>query len=111
MSEQRIELIKEMLNKNPKDSYLRYAIAMEYLNIGAKEVAQKELETVLKHDKNHPATYPALGRLLEEQGKTAKAIKLYKDGLEVATKKNDLKIIGTLTEALLIHDVYVEPSL
>lgn len=111
MSVQRIELIKEMLNKNPKDSYLRYAIAMEYLNIGEKKVAQQQLETVLKHDKEHPATYPALGRLLEAQGKVSKAIKLYQDGLEVAKKKNDLKVVGCLTEALLIHDVYVEPAL
>ncbi|NNC83847.1 MAG: hypothetical protein HKN79_09725 [Flavobacteriales bacterium] len=106
MSQQRIDLIKEMLHKNPTDSYLRYAIAMEYLEIGNKAVALKELETVIKKDKGHVATYPVLGKLLEEKGKTKKAIEVYQSGLEIARKKNDTKVIGALSEALLILDVY-----
>lgn len=95
-----------MLDKNPTDSYLRYAIAMEYLEIGEKRIALKELETVIKKDKGHVATYPVLGKLLEEKGDTKKAITVYQSGLALARKKNDTKVIGALSEALLILDVY-----
>lgn len=95
-----------MLDKNPTDSYLRYAIAMEYLSAGKKSLALKELETVVKKDKGHVAAYPILGKLLEEKGKSKKAIDVYQSGLEIARKKNDAKVIGALSEALLILDVY-----
>lgn len=106
MSQQRIDLISEMLEKNPSDSYLRYAIAMEYLEAGDKDIALKELETVLKKDKSHVASYPILGRLYEEKGKMSKAIDTYQTGLEIARKKNDTKVIGSLSEALLILNVH-----
>ena len=106
MSQQRIDLILEMLDKNPSDSYLRYAIAMEYLAIGDKDIALKELETVLKKDKSHVASYPVLGRLYEGKGKIDKAIETYQLGMEIAKKKNDTKVIGALTEALLILNVH-----
>ena len=106
MSQQRIDLINEMLDKNPSDSYLRYAYAMEYLEKGDDDFALKQLETLIKLDKTHVATYPILGKLLEAKGKTKKAIDLYQSGLEIARKKNDTKVIGALSEALLILDVY-----
>lgn len=108
MSEQRIELIKEMLDKNPSDSYLRYAFAMEHMGKGEKDVALKELQTLIKMDKTHVETYPILGRLLEEKGQTKKAIDLYKSGLTIARKKNNPKVIGAISEALLILNVYDE---
>jgi len=106
MSQKRIDLITEMLNKNPEDSYLRYAIAVEYLNIGNAAQAEKEFAHIVKNDKGYLASYYQLGRLLEERGRTKKAISVYQSGLAVARKKNDQKTMGALSEALLILDVH-----
>lgn len=106
MSQKRIDLISEMMNKNPEDSYLRYAIAVEYLNIGNTAQAEKEFATIVKTDKTYLASYYQLGRLLQGRGRVKKAISVYKAGLEVARKKNDQKTIGSLSEALMILDVH-----
>jgi Tfp pilus assembly protein PilF len=106
MSQKRIDLISEMLNKNPEDSYLRYAIAIEYLNIGDRNRAIKELTIITKNDKSYMASYYQLGTLLEQKGAKKKAIDVYKSGYEVAKKKNDIKTMGELSEALLILNVY-----
>ena len=104
ITENRLELIEEMLQKNPSDSFLNYAAALEYNKLGADDKAVVLLEKIIKTDPDYLGAYYKLGKLYEEQNKTKKAINVYKSGKVVAKKQNDMKTIGELTEALMILD-------
>ena len=42
----RIEILKGFLEENPKDSFSRYALALEYVKLGQHDDAVREFETV-----------------------------------------------------------------
>lgn len=102
MVEDRLIFMEEMLDTNPNDPFLLYAIAIEYQN---KTDIKKTSEIFTKLLKEHPkylATYYQMGQILEGKGKFDKAVALYRKGKELAIKSNDQKTIGELSEALLI---------
>ena len=102
MSQTRLELIMEMLEKDPNDPFLLYAVALEYKKTGNFVVATKQLENLLKSHPKYLGTYYLLGKLYEESEEIAKAIKIYKAGKIIATSNGDHKILGELNEALLL---------
>ncbi len=104
MSENRLELIENMLQKSPKDSFLNYAAALEHKKNGNLEKALHLMEFITKNDPDYLGVYYQLGKLYEELDQTQKAIQTYRDGKEVAKKQSDQKTIGELTEALMFLD-------
>ena len=53
----RIDLLKGFLEENPKDSFSRYALALEYVKLAQLEDARREFETVRDGDPDYLATY------------------------------------------------------
>lgn len=104
MSTNRMELIEEMLEKNPDDTFLNYAAALEYKKDGHPAKAIEVFRKIIDTDPEYLPTYYQLGKLLEAEDKTGEAIEYYKKGRELAKKKNDIKTLGELSEALLILD-------
>jgi tetratricopeptide (TPR) repeat protein len=104
MSNDRIVLIKQMLDKNPEDSFLRYAVALEFKKNGDVEKSINYLEELIKKDPNYLASYYQLGKIFEEEGQAHKAIVFYRQGKLIAAKVNDRKTLGELDEALMILD-------
>lgn len=104
MQNERIVLIKQMLDKNPDDSFLRYAAALEFKKNGDTEKAITYLEDLIKHDPQYLASYYQLGKIYEEQSQAHKAITFYRQGKLIAAKVNDRKTLGELDEALMILD-------
>ncbi len=102
MANDRLKLIKEMLETNPEDSFLKYAAALEYEKEGDRKSAISIIEDLLSKDANYLGGYYKLGRLYEEEGKEKVAIKIYRLGLDVSKKNSDLKTEGELSEALLL---------
>ncbi len=102
MTTNRLELIAEMLEKNPNDTFLNYAAALEYKKDKDPAKAKKLLNRIMEQDPEYLATYYQLGKLLEEEGKNEKAIEVYRKGHKLAKEKNDVKAVGELSEALLI---------
>lgn len=100
----RLEMIEEMLRKNPKDNFLNYAAALEYQKKGDKGKAIGLIEQIIERDKNYLGAYYQLGQMYEELGRIDEAIQLYRDGKVIAKKQNDMKTIGELTEALMLLD-------
>ena len=100
----RLELIEEMRKKNPEDSFLAYAAALEYQKRGEKERAVSIIETLLNRDPEYLGAYYQLGKLYEEKGEIDKAKQTYKSGKLKAREKQDPKTIGELTEALMLLD-------
>ena len=106
MSNDRLKMIENMLETNPKDSFLHYAAALEHHKNGDLNTAIKTIKGIIKNDPDYLASYYQLGKLLEEKGKAEEAIDIYKQGRSVARKQNDMKTLGELSEALMLLDVY-----
>ncbi len=100
----RIKILKGMINKDAKDLFSNYALAMEYHSAGDLKEAQKILEFVIKTDEKYLAAYYQLGKLFEQQKKNDKAIEIYKKGVVIAQSQNNFKTLGEINEALWLID-------
>jgi tetratricopeptide (TPR) repeat protein len=96
----RIEALKEFLNQDPKDSFSRYALGMEYGKIGRDEDAIREFETVIENDPGYVATYYQLGKVFERRGQQPEAADTYRAGIEVAGGAGDQHTREELEAAL-----------
>lgn len=85
----RIEILTGFLKDDPKDSFSRYALALEYLKAGRTDDARKEFETVLANDPAYVATYYQLGQFYRTIGLKHEAEKTYRAGIIVASKAGD----------------------
>lgn len=104
MSKKRLELILEMLEKDPNDNFLIYAAALEYQKAGDEKNAVVHLEKLTKNFPDYLGAYYTLGKIYENTGEFDKAVSTYKKGKEIAKKHKDEKTIGELTEALMLLD-------
>lgn len=102
MSTNRLEMITEMLVKNPNDIFLNYAAALEYKTRKKTKKAIKIFKKIIDQDPEYLPTYYQLGKLLEEDGKTDEAVEVYMTGRKLARKAQDVKAMGELSEALMI---------
>ena len=85
----RIEKLKEFLTANPQDSFLQHALALEYIKLGNDSEAKKIFEGILDHEPGYIGTYYHLAKLLERNGNTDAAIKIYEKGMEEAKKAGE----------------------
>ncbi len=99
---ERFTMIREMLEQNPEDSFLHYAVALEFKKHGDLKKAIEMLEELQQKDPEYLATYYQLGKMQEENGLPEKAISTYQSGIELAKKQNDRKALGELNEALML---------
>lgn len=96
----RLEKLKEFLKENPKDPFLKYALATEWMGQGnLKEAATwyEDLET------NHPEylpTYYHLGKLRHLKGDEEKAIATLRAGVLLAKKEGNTHALAELQSAL-----------
>ena len=96
----RIEILKGFLKDNPNDSFLRYALALEYIKLGQNDEAVREFETVRNTDPEYVATYYQLGQLYQKLGQKHDAEKTFRTGITVATKAGDEHTRSELEAAL-----------
>jgi Tfp pilus assembly protein PilF len=96
----RIEILKGFLAENPKDSFSRYALALEYVKLGQTNEARREFEMVRDTDPSYVATYFQLGQLYRNLGLAAEAAQTYRAGITVAAKAGDSHTQGELQAAL-----------
>lgn len=101
----RVSEIKKMLKTDPNDSFLTYALALEYEKAEQPKEAVKVIENLIGRDPNYLGAYYKLGKLYEQGNKLEKAKKVYITGIKLADEKNDYKTKGELEESLwLIED-------
>ena len=97
---ERLDKLKELLNENPKDCFVRHAMALEYIKMGNDEQARALFEEVLKLDPAYVGSYYHLAKLLERNGKTEEAIAIYEKGIVEAKKAGDDLSLRELKGAL-----------
>jgi tetratricopeptide (TPR) repeat protein len=80
----RLEQIREFLNEQPDDSFLRYALAQEYAKRENWALAEESYQILLNTDPDYLATYYHLALLWRSQGKIEEAKELLDEGIDRA---------------------------
>lgn len=89
-----------MLKDEPKDSFLNYALAIEYAKTGDLKKAIQLIEDLLIHDSNYLGAYYQLGKYYEQVERPQDAITTYNKGIILAQQQKNKKTEGELNEAL-----------
>ena len=78
-----------MLQEQPDDTFLLYALAMEHRGGGDDNAALQELQRVLEMDKHYVAAYFQKGQILAARGDAEPAIDVLQRGILVAQQVGD----------------------
>lgn len=89
-----------MVAQNPKDSFSRYGLAMEYRNAGDLEGAVREFRELIAVNPDYAYAYFHGGQTLEKLGRLEEAGAMYRAGIESATRSGDQHARGEIQGAL-----------
>ena len=70
---EKIEKLKSFLINSPGDSFLKHALALEYIKLGDEVEARKLFLEILGRDPSYIGSYYHLARLLERTGEKENA--------------------------------------
>ena len=85
----RIEKILEFLNQQPKDNFLRHALALEYIKIGEDLKAKDIFIEILEEAPDYIGSYYHLAKMLEKLQDRSAAIEWYEKGMAAAKLAKD----------------------
>ncbi|MDR6567672.1 TPR repeat-containing protein [Chitinophaga ginsengisegetis] len=95
----RIAQIKQFLAATPNDSFLKHALALEYIKLNDDVTARQLFEELLAHEPGYVGSYYHLGKLLERAGDNAAAISTYEKGMAMAKAGNERHAYNELQSA------------
>ena len=95
----RIARIQEFLQPNPKDNFLRHALALEYLKIGEDAKARELFEAILTDSPDYVGSYYHLAKLLEKLEERELAVNWYEKGMAAAKNAGDQHAYNELQAA------------
>ena len=95
----RIDKIIDFLNQQPKDSFLRHALALEYIKIGEDIKARDLFIAILTDAPDYVGSYYHLAKCLEKLQETALAIEWYEKGMAAAKLAKDNHAYSELQSA------------
>lgn len=100
MATNRIEVLRQMLRQDPRNSFARYGLAMEYSKTGDFVEAVSEFRLLIAEDQSYVAAYYHCGHALEKLGRVNEARTIYEQGMEVSARKGDLHTKAEIEAAL-----------
>lgn len=95
-----IQALARNIQKNPDDLFSKFALALELLKQNRVDKARLLFESVYRQDPGYTGVYYHLGKLYEQIGLTEEALRLYREGIDVAGQKNELRTKSELLEAI-----------
>ncbi len=81
--------LKEYLKASPADSFLKHALALEYVKSDEDDNARDLFEEILTNDPGYIGSYYHLAKLLERTGENDLAVQWYKKGMDAAKAVGD----------------------
>ena len=96
----RREQLEEMLESDPDDVFLRYALAMQYVSEGDSAAGIERLQQVIDHAPKYVAAYFQKGQLLAQEDEIDSAKEILTRGTEVAREVGDTHAEGEMTDFL-----------
>ncbi|RPI13445.1 MAG: tetratricopeptide repeat protein [Ignavibacteriae bacterium] len=89
LEKSRLEQLIEMLEKDPQDSFTRYALGLEYFSLKMYDDAVRIFEELILDKPDYHATYYQLGKAYEHMGNFDMAKKVYEKGIGVTESQNE----------------------
>ncbi len=96
----RLERLRMILVENPEDSFACYGLGMEYFRLGDLSRALAEFERLILRDPDYVAVYLQAGQVLESLHRPESAREIYRQGIDVATRRGELRARGELLGAM-----------
>jgi predicted Zn-dependent protease len=100
VTSERMQALQRMLQKEPDDLFLLYAIALEHKKASEFADAINYLERVLKKDPLYCVAFQQMAQVHEMAGNVAAAKQAYHDGIAAATRKGDAHAAEEMESAL-----------
>jgi Tfp pilus assembly protein PilF len=100
MATNRLEILKQMLAQDPKNSFARYGLAMEYAKTGDLHGAVGEFKSLIEADSSYVAAYYHCGQTLEKLGEVEEARSVYEQGITASIQKGDAHTRSEIEAAL-----------
>ncbi|MFO7847925.1 MAG: tetratricopeptide repeat protein [Balneolaceae bacterium] len=97
----KINQLARNIQKDPEDTFSKFALALELLKAEEVKKAQMLFEAVLEQDPEYLGVYYHLGKLCQQRGDYQRARSLFEKGRTLAEKKNELRTKSELSEALI----------
>lgn len=100
MAKDRLEFLRDIVQKKPDDTFARYGLAMELSKSGDPAEAWEHFEYLLTHHPDYSAAYYQAGMFLLRQGRREEARKVLAQGVEVTRRQSNLHAQSELQSAL-----------
>ena len=100
MATNRLEILKQMVEQDPKNTFAQYGLAMEYAKAEEYGQAVAEFEKLVSVDEMYAAAYFHGGQAFEKLGDLEQARRMYEKGIEVTTRKGDSHTRAEIEAAL-----------
>ena len=100
MMTQRLVDLMKLLEEDPNDSFLLFAIAKEYENQGLLDQAEHYYLTLYKSNPSYVGLYYHLAKLYESKGMVEEALNYYDEGIFMANKMHDQHALAELKNAI-----------
>jgi Tfp pilus assembly protein PilF len=85
----RLQKLEALLAESPDDTFLQYALAMQYASEGNDAAADGRMTALLERDPQYVPAYFQLAQIVVRQGDPARARQLLVRGIEVARRSGD----------------------
>jgi tetratricopeptide (TPR) repeat protein len=95
----RLANLYKMLEIQPEDVFLNYALAMELISLNNYEESIHQLEWLQANQSDYLPTYYQLAAIYIETEQVDKAINIYKKGMDLAKVQNETKTFNELKSA------------
>jgi Tfp pilus assembly protein PilF len=96
----RLEKLHVLLEHDPADSFLIYAIALEHRKAGQHATAIEWFDRTIAKDPSYCAAYHMAAQTHEDAGDVEAAKKSYRAGIAAAAKKGDSHAAAEMQAAL-----------
>ncbi len=103
-----IPTLAARIKNNPKDSFSKFALALELIKLGNNEKALVLFENIIESDPTYVGVYYHLGALYVELEENKKALATYKKGIEIANTLSDNHARSELQSALLSFELNLD---
>jgi tetratricopeptide (TPR) repeat protein len=99
MTNNRLNQLKDLLQNSPEDSFLLFALAIEYYKQNQLTEAEDHFNKLLKTDPGYVGQYYHYGKLLVETGRLDLALNIYDEGIAIAKAQKDFHAVSELMNA------------
>jgi len=96
----RLELLQKIVEKDPTDSFSKYAMGLEYCSLKDFEKAREIFEELKNSDTSYHASYYQLGKVYEKLGDEHMAKKIYEQGIFIISAQGELHAKSELEQAV-----------